>query len=220
VASHLAFHLAHPEPHRAAFGTFSSPDHQRAASPLLAWLEDAGELSGFSLREPHSQHPPAFFNAANTSVKHTFLLEAGEFDERLPYPAQDDAEMAKRMAKLGLRSTFISGAEATHDHLVLLPQRSDQLVRGGYCQALLDSSRVPPRFRGALIAWALAKTLYWLLRYIGRNGLSLQGLRWKWHLNLAFLRGYRHYLSTPEDLEPLNRGLQYAQTESAVTSQS
>jgi GT2 family glycosyltransferase len=210
VASHLAFHRAHPEPHRAAFGAFRSPDHQRAASPLLTWLENAGEFAGFSLREPHDQHPAAFFNAANTSVKKAFLSTAGEFDERLPFPAQDDADMGKRMGKLGLKSTFIAGAEATHDHLLFLPERSDQMARGGYCQALLDSHHVPRPFQGGLIVWAIAKELYRLLRFYGRHGWDPQALRWKCSLSAAMLRGYWHFLTAPDDLEPLSRGLQRA----------
>jgi GT2 family glycosyltransferase len=210
VASHLAFHRAHPEPHRAAFGAFRSPDHQRAASPLLTWLENAGEFAGFSLREPHDQHPAAFFNAANTSVKSAFLLEAGEFDERLPFPAQDDADMGQRMGKLGLTSTFIAGAEATHDHLLFLPERSDQIARGGYCQALLDSQLVPRPLQPGLIVWAIAKALYRLLRFCSRQGWDTQGLRWKLSLSVAGLQGYWHFLTAPDDLDRLTRGLQRA----------
>lgn len=210
VASHLAFHRAHPEPWRAAFGAFRSPEHQRSASPLLTWLEDAGEFAGFDLREPHDQHPTAFFNAANTSVKRAFLLTAGEFDERLPFPAQDDADMGRRMGKLGLKSTFIGGAAATHDHLLYLPERSDQMARGGYCQALLDSRHVPRPLRRGLILWAIAKALYRLLRFHRRHGWNTQGLRWKCSLSAANLRGYGHFLTTPDNLGPLTRGLHRA----------
>src|SRR6185369_7872389 len=61
VASHLAYHAAHPEPTRVAIGPAASPPEMRRASPFLVWLEDTGQLFGAPLHDPAQPLPPRFF---------------------------------------------------------------------------------------------------------------------------------------------------------------
>jgi GT2 family glycosyltransferase len=207
VEAHMRFHQNHPEPHRACFGAGLSPAAQREASPFLAWLEDTGELNGVKFREAHPAYPSDYFTVANSSIKRDFLVAAGAFDERLPFPAVDDEELGHRLSQLGLASTFIREADMRHDHLIHVPDRCLQLARAGYSKAILAASGLTGAAARGHLREVTREAHHAWWRFALRDDIDWRGAWWKWRLTRAYLHGYRHFMRHPDRLEALNTDL-------------
>jgi Glycosyl transferase family group 2 len=83
--------------------------------------------------------PPHWFFCANTSAKRRFLLEAGGFDERFPRDAHDDAEFGLRLTARGMKTAFVPGALAIHEHPLTLGERLSVMRVAGQAGAIHDS---------------------------------------------------------------------------------
>lgn len=175
LQTHLAFHEAHPALEEVGFGGTHSPERLREASPFLAWLEDTGTIFGVRFREEAPAHPPDYFYVGNTSIKREFIEKGGPFDERIPYPSLDDAMMGVKLAKLGLRSTFLLAAKTWHEHPITLKERCGQMVQSGKIRAWVSPLAVCS-FRHRRPAPAERES--WRARY------------WRFRLTLAFALGY------------------------------
>ena len=62
--------------------------------------------------------PFNFFYTSNVSLARSLLLEAGLFDTDLPHAAWEDAELAYRLSRRGMRLVYRPGAVTRHHHLM------------------------------------------------------------------------------------------------------
>jgi GT2 family glycosyltransferase len=147
VTQHLAFHEANPDPRAAGLGPGLFPESIRQDA-FCRWLEDSGSLFGVSFTRNMSL-PTNFFYCANTSLKRSFLLNAGLFDESFPFDTTDDFELGIRLAQNGVRIFYLPGAIALHHHSVTFEERCEAIRRGGQSAFILEakhpgsSSRIP-----------------------------------------------------------------------------
>jgi GT2 family glycosyltransferase len=188
--AHLAFHAAHPDAGDVAIGPGVATPEMRRASPFLAWLEDSGELFGARFQDPSAELPAGYFYIANCSLKRALYEQAGPFDERLLFPAHDDLDYGRRLARLGMRSELVPAARCIHDHLVTLPDRRAQLEWAGTSEAILA-----PAGARRLVRLHLQTLRAWL-RAARRDGPRVAW--WRWSLASAFLSAYRRQLRSRE----------------------
>lgn len=74
-----------------------------------------------------------FFFTNNLSLKRSFLLKHGLFDEAFPAAAYEDVELAYRLSKHGLQIVFVPEAEAYHYHRIDLATACRRMeTRGRY----------------------------------------------------------------------------------------
>jgi GT2 family glycosyltransferase len=137
VEQHLRCHQRDPAPELVGIGPSRFPDTIRA-DPFARWIEDSGHLFGVSFPTLIDQLPEGWFYCANTSAKRSFLLEAGGFDERFRDDCCDDAELGRRLLARGMRTAYLPGALAIHEHPLTLRERQDALRRAGRAHVIHD----------------------------------------------------------------------------------
>lgn len=137
VEAHLRFHEAHPDPGAVGIGGGFFAAALRADA-YSRWLEDSGRLFGVSFTSGNGTVPPDFFYVGNASVKRTLLDRAGPFDEAFPHDAWDDYELSLRLAKQGMRATYLADAPAVHEHAYTLAERRQSIRWAGEAAAILE----------------------------------------------------------------------------------
>jgi glycosyltransferase involved in cell wall biosynthesis len=85
-------------------------------TPFMRWLDRSGLQFAYDtwLREGPVEVPAAAFYTANLSMRRELVLDAGGFDERFPFPAYEDLELATRLTARGLRMDYRPVALAYH----------------------------------------------------------------------------------------------------------
>jgi glycosyltransferase involved in cell wall biosynthesis len=73
----------------------------------------------------------SFFYTNNLSVKRSFLLENGLFDESFPYPAYEDTELGVRLFNKGMQLVFKPYAQAVHWHEIDLKSACQRMLTRG-----------------------------------------------------------------------------------------
>jgi hypothetical protein len=194
VAAHLAYHAAHPERVRVAIGPGHAPPRLRADSPFLAWLEDSGELFGARFREPSRALPAAYFYVANVSLKRSFCVEVGPFDERFPFPAYDDLDYGQRLARLGMVSELVPMAVCIHEHPITLAERRIHAGWAGTSAAILASREVRRAERGRHLARVQALAHWQSCATALRDGPQIAW--WRLMLSSSFSSAYRRQMLT------------------------
>lgn len=107
-------------------------------TPFMHWLE-AGTLQfSFASMKPGIQDDSTTgFYTCNLSLRAIDLAEAGGFDERFPYPAYEDTELAIRLAKRGFRLDYRPDALAWHSRAVTLAEFCARMVMVGESALIL-----------------------------------------------------------------------------------
>ena len=104
LRQHVERHEAAQDPQLAVLGRVEwHPSLE--VTPFMRWLDASGLQFGYDtwLREGPVDPPYAAFYTANLSMHRETVLAAGGFDERFPYPAYEDMELAYRLTDRGLR---------------------------------------------------------------------------------------------------------------------
>lgn len=115
LAAHAAFHSARTGSGSAMLGR-AAWDPRVRPSPFARWLEAGGPQFGFGKFSP-GQRVTAFWTA-NLSVKKSFLLAHGVFDEDFAYAAGEDVELGVRLQAAGLEIIYNPEASVRHFHRV------------------------------------------------------------------------------------------------------
>jgi len=98
---------------------------------FLRFLNEEGLQFGYALIEDPEDVPFNFFYTSNLSADRALL--AGErFDERFPYPAWEDVELAYRLRRRGLRLVYEPAARVLHDHPTDFERFRLRQERAGY----------------------------------------------------------------------------------------
>jgi glycosyltransferase involved in cell wall biosynthesis len=184
VDRHRAFHERHPEPHEALLGHVTwAPELE--ITRHMRWLERGGPLFAYDLIEDPEDVPWRFFYTANLSVKRDFLEP---FDTTLPI--YEDAELAYRLKRRGLRIRY-DAAAIGHHLREETPERTERRMREvGRAAALLHAKwpelrEPPPRMRrvGTLKARGAAA--------LSRLGVhALDDRLDDWRASRAYVAGY------------------------------
>ena len=159
LAAHTALHAQRPEPSYAVLGRVEWAP-ALAITPLMRWLELHGQFA-FAALAP-GPAPPEHFYTAHVSAKRAFLLDAGGFDERLPF-LFEDADLGARLATTGLELDYHPELVVHHDHAITLPawiERQERAGRAGRRLRELRGNvdpRVVPEPRGW--RWVAARVL-------------------------------------------------------------
>jgi hypothetical protein len=139
VESHLAQHNKHPEPSSAVLGLVH-PHPLVADSRLSRWIEQSGTQFDYANIQGDDAGWGRFYSC-NVSLKRTFFLDAGGFDEEFVFD-YEDLDLAWRLHQHGLQLWFEPKALAHHLHpydLEGLLRRFESRARG---ERLMSSKHV------------------------------------------------------------------------------
>ena len=117
-------------------------------TPFMRWL-DAGDVqfAFASMTEGPVVPPWRAFYTCNVSLARQLLLDVGGFDERFPYPAYEDTELAVRLAGAGFHLDYRPSALAWHARPVTLADFAARMVKVG--EAAVFLSRIRPELAAA-----------------------------------------------------------------------
>lgn len=112
-------------------------------TPFMRWL-DAGDVQFdfASMTEGPVEPPWKAFYTCNVSLGRRMLLDAGGFDERFPYPAYEDTELALRMSGRGFHLDYRPSALAWHARPITLGDFRLRMVKVG--EAAMVLRRIQP----------------------------------------------------------------------------
>lgn len=145
LSTHLALHDAASDPTLGILGRVDwHPSIE--STPFMRWLDRSGLQFAYDtwLREGPVDPPYAAFYTANLSVHRELLVAAGGFDERFPYAAFEDMELAFRLTKRGFRMDYRPQARAFHTRAMALPDFSARMAKVGESAELMR--RAAPEF--------------------------------------------------------------------------
>lgn len=108
-------------------------------TPFMHWLDHSGLQFAYDtwLREGPVEVPAAAFYTANLSISRRLVVDTGGFDERFPFPAYEDLELAQRLAAQGLRLHYRPAALAYHRRPIDLPTFARRMERVGESAELM-----------------------------------------------------------------------------------
>ena len=118
VAEHLDWHRRFPEPSTAVLG-YVTWDPEVKPTPFMKWYGSYGALFSYAHFAGQRQIDYRYFYTCNVSLKTNFLRTSGTFDEDFKSAAYEDAELAYRLAKAGLRLLYNPRAMAYHHQFFL-----------------------------------------------------------------------------------------------------
>lgn len=115
-------------------------------TPFMRWLDTSGLQFAYDtwLRPGRIDPPYAAFYTANLSMHRDLFVRAGGFDERFPYPAYEDMELAWRLHPLGFQMHYRPQAQVFHTRAIDLPTFRRRMARAAESALLLAA--VQPGF--------------------------------------------------------------------------
>lgn len=115
-------------------------------TPFMRWLDHSGLQFAYDtwLREGPVPTPAAAFYTANLSMSRSQVVAVGGFDERFPFPAYEDLELATRLTARGLRMEYRPAALAYHRRTIDLPTFAKRMDLVGESAVLMRA--VSPGF--------------------------------------------------------------------------
>jgi GT2 family glycosyltransferase len=145
LSHHAAQHARAADPHLAVLGRVDWHP-SLTVTPFMRWLDGTGLQFAYDtwLREGPVKVPAAAFYTANLSVSRALVVESGGFDERFPFAAYEDIELALRLTDLGLRMEYRPDALAYHLRAIDLRTFTRRMRKVGEAAALM--ARVAPEF--------------------------------------------------------------------------
>ena len=138
LSRHLALHQATDDEQLAVLGRVDwHPDLR--VTPFMRWLDRSGLQFAYDtwLQEGPIVPPYAAFYTANLSLHRRLLEAVGGFDERFPFPAYEDMELAHRLTARGLRMVYRPEALAWHARPIDLPTFRRRMAMVSASAALL-----------------------------------------------------------------------------------
>jgi glycosyltransferase involved in cell wall biosynthesis len=90
---------------------------------FMRWLDRSGLQFAYDtwLQEGPVPIPASAFYTANLSMSRRLVVDVGGFDERFPFPAYEDLELATRLTARGLHLDYRPNALAYHFRAIDLP---------------------------------------------------------------------------------------------------
>ena len=166
VGAHAGLHRDAGDPALGILGLMRwHPDLR--VTPFMRWLDRSGLQFGYETWiRPGSIEPPyAAFYTCNLSMPRRIFDAAGGFDERFPYPAYEDMELAWRLAQHGFHLEHRPEALAFHARAIDLKTFAARMGKVAESAVVLRS--VQPGFaveEPPVGAWARRRRERLLLR--------------------------------------------------------
>ncbi len=148
VAGHLQAHRRHPEKNEAILGRVVWA-HDIPQNTLMVHIDGVGaqQFSYHYLRDGH-EYDFRHFYTANVSLKRDFLCALDRwFDTDFPYPAFEDAELAFRLTRRGLRIIYSSALLGQHYHYHTIWSFSSRQYHSGRMAWVLIRKHPPVALR-------------------------------------------------------------------------
>ena len=184
VASHVLAHRSHGDaPEVAVLGAAPFSDFAGRSTWMEQWLNR--KHLGYVWLTPRGRLPFYHFLTSNISLKRSFLLETGGFDESFPAAAAEDIELGNRLEKGGMCLFFHPEAKARHIHPLTLSGYRRRMLKTGESLHTLKQLHPevqalnPPgrrRFR-SVWAWNPLKCAYFAFLYAWSVSWTLAGWR-------------------------------------------
>ena len=144
LATHARAHRDRHTPY--AVGGYTRWHDRMRLNPFLRFINEKGLQFGFALITNREDVPFNFFYTSNVSLPRA-LLERERFDERFPYPAWEDTELAYRLTRRhGMRLAYCADAVAAHDHATPMQRFITRQEMVGYYAVRF--ARIHPELRG------------------------------------------------------------------------
>ncbi len=139
LAEHARFHSTHPEPEAAVLIRVDQV-HRPGETPFESFMDP------FPFHEIVEGQPVSYlyFWTNNISLKRTFMLENGLFDEEFSDAGHEDVELGYRLSQKGLRLYYIDQLSGHHYHF----QTFDYACRQQYSRGLtyaIAQAKIPDR---------------------------------------------------------------------------
>jgi GT2 family glycosyltransferase len=145
LATHLALHADANDPMLGVLGRVDW-DPALPVTPFMRWLDTSGLQFAYDtwLRPGEVDPPYGAFYTANLSMRRALLLGDNGFDERFPYPAFEDIELAFRLTKRGFRLVYDPAARGFHTRAMTLQGFAARMRKVGESAELIR--RAAPQF--------------------------------------------------------------------------
>lgn len=142
VRTHVELHHKADDDRLAVLGLVRWHPSLRV-TPFMHWLDRSGLQFGYDtwLREGPVDVPASAFYTANLSMRRGLVTEAGGFDERFPFPAYEDLELATRLTDRGLRMEYRPAALAYHRRAIDLTTFRRRMTKVGESAELMRAVR-------------------------------------------------------------------------------
>ncbi|MCU0305410.1 MAG: glycosyltransferase [Thermoanaerobaculales bacterium] len=156
IAEHLAEHRRRADPRLAVLGLTRWPDGVEPTSTMRRIDGPGGEQFSYAAFTDGAEYDFRHFYTSNVSLRRDLLArEPGGFSTAFPAAAFEDAELAYRLSRRGLRIVYRAAALAWHHHLY---DARAFFVRQIRCGAMAD---VLLRLHPQLAKWVDLRTLEW-----------------------------------------------------------
>lgn len=138
ISTHLRLHDEAGDPTLGILGLVEWAPHL-TVTPFMRWVDRSGLQFAYDtwIREGPIVPPFSAFYACNLSLPRKLIVDAGGFDERFPYPAYEDMELAWRLTKRGFAMVHRREALAYHARAIDLPTFRARMVRVAESAVLL-----------------------------------------------------------------------------------
>jgi len=145
LSTHVALHRNANDPMLGILGRIDW-DPMLTVTPFMRWLDTSGLQFAYDtwLRPGDVDPPYSAFYTANLSMRRELLLGEHGFDERFPYPAFEDIELAFRLASRGFRLVYDPAARGFHTRAMELRGFAARMGKVGESAELIR--RAAPEF--------------------------------------------------------------------------
>lgn len=127
--AHVSAHSDRPGPGWAVLG-IADLSAELCQTPFVQWWR-RWNFRYWLLLEQRRTPDYSFFYTNNLSLRRSFLLQHGMFDESFRYAAYEDGELGYRLTQQGLRVIFEPDAQAEHYHKMDLDAACRRMVTKG-----------------------------------------------------------------------------------------
>ena len=139
IKEHIKSHSEYPMENIAILG-FTTWSPELVVTPFMNWLENGGPQFSYNQIENQidlTQDLEFFFYTSNISLKRSFILQNGLFDEDFPSAAFEDTEYGFRLKKCGLKLIYNKNAVGFHYHPMTIESVSRRMQRVGESMHIL-----------------------------------------------------------------------------------
>ena len=145
LSTHLAIHARRNDPMLGVLGRIDW-DPALTVTPFMHWLDTSGLQFAYDtwLTEGPVEPPYSAFYTANLSMRRDLLIAENGFDERFPYPAFEDIELAFRLTNRGFHLDYQPSARGFHTRSMELRGFAARMRKVGESAELI--SKAAPDF--------------------------------------------------------------------------
>lgn len=189
LSAHYDFHLTHQEETSALLGLVQWPPSW-PKTDFVDWLDKTCFQFDFISLSAGQEADYKHFYTSNISLKKSFLLANGLFNESFPYAAFEDTELGYRLQKKGLKLIYDPKALVHHYHKLTFSDYLSRMEKAGASAAILCG--LHPEIKSEFMA---EKSLPVVLKDLIKRSIALAGQilgRPRWYYKSRLLDSYSY----------------------------